>query len=346
MAQRRMFSLQIVDTDAFMDMPLSTQALYFHLGMRADDDGFLSNARRLQRLVGASDDDLKLLVMKRFIIAFESGVIVLRHWKISNYIQKDRYRPTAYTREKSMLYLTADGAYTDLPEEGIKPAFPPAVEKNVPALEDAVDPDTSNVSNLYTTVYPDPDTKTGNLYADPDTKTEILDTNRIHRIGKVSLGEVSLGEVNINNLVVSSPSGRNAHEKSQSAVEEYLSSRGLTLCDYHGVTGDTIREVQLLSEKLFRQWTRRLPTKYDVTHVFLAAHVQTKDDATEEWTITFPPEKQELLAYAFESAANAGKPGDWNYINGTLRNLQQRGIETIEQAEEYDFSRVTLSQAH
>ena len=90
-AQRRMFSLQIVDTDAFMDMPLSAQALYFHLGMRADDDGFVSNARRVQKLVGAADDDLKLLIAKRFVLTFESGVIVLKHWKISNYIQKDRY---------------------------------------------------------------------------------------------------------------------------------------------------------------------------------------------------------------------------------------------------------------
>ena len=100
MAQRRMFSLQIVDTDAFMDMPLSAQALYFHLGMRADDDGFVSNARRVQKLVGAADDDLKLLIAKRFVLTFESGVIVLKHWKISNYIQKDRYKPTLYQEER------------------------------------------------------------------------------------------------------------------------------------------------------------------------------------------------------------------------------------------------------
>ena len=103
-----MFSLQIVDTDAFMDMPLSSQALYFHLGMRADDDGFVSNARRIQKLVGASDDDLKILLMKRFLLAFESGVLVIKHWKISNYIQKDRYRPTLYNDEKSTLYMKKD----------------------------------------------------------------------------------------------------------------------------------------------------------------------------------------------------------------------------------------------
>lgn len=123
MAQRRMFSIQIIDTDAFMDMPLSAQALYFHLGMRADDDGFVSNARRIQKLVGAADDDLKLLILKRFVLTFDSGVIVLKHWKISNYIQKDRYKPTLYREEKATLYLKPDGAYTDHPSEGARPCI-------------------------------------------------------------------------------------------------------------------------------------------------------------------------------------------------------------------------------
>ena len=96
MAQRRMFSLQVVDTDAFMDMPLSAQALYFHLSMRADDDGFIDNARRIQKLLGAADDDLRILIAKGFILAFDSGVIVVKNWKISNYIQKDLYKPTQY----------------------------------------------------------------------------------------------------------------------------------------------------------------------------------------------------------------------------------------------------------
>lgn len=342
MAQRRMFSMQIVDTDSFMDMPLSTQALYFHLGMRADDDGFLDNARRIQRLVGASDDDMKLLLMKRFIIAFDSGVIVIRHWKVSNYIQKDRYRPTIHKREKAMLYLTADGAYTDDPEESAKPCLETGEKNALPdtGCDDGHKLDTDRVSKLDT----DMDTKSENLYPNADTKTEDLYPNCIPRLGKVRLGEdrLDLGYI-YNNLVVSSSGDENAREKTQRTVEEYLSSRGLNLCDYHGVTGETIREAQLLTEKLFRQWTRRLPTQHDVTHVFLATHVQSKDDATGEWTITLPPEKQELLSYAFESAANAGKPGDWNYINGTLRNLQQRGIGTIEQAEAYDFARVQMA---
>ena len=113
MAERRMFAKQIIDSDAFLDMPLSAQALYFHLSMRADDDGFINNPKKTQRLISASDDDFKLLLLKRFVLAFESGVVVIKHWHIHNYIQKDRYKPTVYTEEKSTLMLNENGAYTD-----------------------------------------------------------------------------------------------------------------------------------------------------------------------------------------------------------------------------------------
>lgn len=112
MAERRMFAKTIIDSDAFLDMPLSTQALYFHLSMRADDDGFINNPRKIQRMIGCGDDDLKLLNAKRFIIAFESGVIVIKHWKIHNYIQKDRYKPTLYQEEKAMLNDKNNKSYT------------------------------------------------------------------------------------------------------------------------------------------------------------------------------------------------------------------------------------------
>ncbi len=94
MAERRMFAKTIIDSDNFLDMSLSTQALYFHLAMRADDDGFVNNPKRIQRMIGASDDELKILIAKQYIIPFESGVVVIRHWKIHNYIQKDRYHPS------------------------------------------------------------------------------------------------------------------------------------------------------------------------------------------------------------------------------------------------------------
>ena len=101
MAERRMFAKTIIDSDAFLDMPLSTQALYFHLSMRADDDGFINNPKKIQRMVGCSDDDLKLLCAKNFIIPFESGIVVIKHWRIHNYIRNDRYKPTTYADEKA-----------------------------------------------------------------------------------------------------------------------------------------------------------------------------------------------------------------------------------------------------
>lgn len=113
MAERRMFAKTIIDSDAFLDMPMSTQALYFHLNMRADDDGFINNPRKIQRMIGASEDDLKLLIAKRFVLAFENGVIVIKHWKIHNYIRKDRYHPTLYQDEKQSIDVKDDGSYTD-----------------------------------------------------------------------------------------------------------------------------------------------------------------------------------------------------------------------------------------
>lgn len=112
MAERRMFAKSIIDSDAFLDMPMSTQALYFHLSMRADDDGFLNNPKRVQRMIGATDDDLKLLIAKNFILTFESGVIVIKHWKIHNYIRNDRYKPTNYQEEKALLSTKENGAYS------------------------------------------------------------------------------------------------------------------------------------------------------------------------------------------------------------------------------------------
>ncbi len=107
-----MFAKTIIDSDAFLDMPLSTQALYFHLSMRADDDGFINNPKKIQRSLGCSDDDLKLLIVKKFIVPFESGIVVIKHWRIHNYIQKDRYKETVYQEEKNMLEIKNNKAYT------------------------------------------------------------------------------------------------------------------------------------------------------------------------------------------------------------------------------------------
>jgi hypothetical protein len=112
MAERRMFAKTIIGSDAFLDMPQSTQALYFHLSMRADDDGFINSPQSIMRLVGCKDDDLKILCSKKFIIPFDSGIVVIKHWRIHNYIAKDRYTETKYKKEKASLAIDENGSYT------------------------------------------------------------------------------------------------------------------------------------------------------------------------------------------------------------------------------------------
>ena len=110
-AERRMFAKTIIDSDAFLEMPTTSQLLYFHLSMRADDDGFVNKPKSLMRMVGCKDDDLKLLFVKKFLIPFESGVVVIKHWKIHNYIRKDTYTETKYKEEKATLELDENSAY-------------------------------------------------------------------------------------------------------------------------------------------------------------------------------------------------------------------------------------------
>ena len=97
-----MFSKNVIESDMFLDMPLSTQALYFHLGMAADDDGFVT-PNRILRQISATADDLKILVAKNYAIPFETGVLVIRHWNEHNYIPKDRYKQTIYSQERDKL---------------------------------------------------------------------------------------------------------------------------------------------------------------------------------------------------------------------------------------------------
>lgn len=113
MAQRRMFSPDIVDSDAFLDMPTSSQVLYFHLAMRADDDGFV-DPKKVMRLIGVGSDDLKVLLAKRFLLSFQNGVVVIKHWLIHNMIRKDRYKETRYLEEKKSLLIKENGSYTEL----------------------------------------------------------------------------------------------------------------------------------------------------------------------------------------------------------------------------------------
>lgn len=119
MARKRMFNLEIIDSDLFLEMPQSTQNLYFHLGMRADDDGFIGNPKKIIKTVGANEDDLRLLFTKQFVIPFESGIVVIRHWKLNNYLRKDRHTETMYKDEKRQLIESENGVYELITRNGI-----------------------------------------------------------------------------------------------------------------------------------------------------------------------------------------------------------------------------------
>jgi len=195
LAERRMFTQKIVDSDAFLDMPLSTQSLYFHLNMRADDDGFINNPKKIQRMIGASEDDLKLLLAKRFILGFENGVIVIKHWRMHNLLRKDRYSPTQYQEQMARLQLKDNGSYTETTE--------------IPMLEE---PD----NHLATTWQPD------------DTQMATQD-----RIGKDSIGKERIDKVRIdydgikdayNQLCPSLPSVRTLSESRKKAIKARLNS--------------------------------------------------------------------------------------------------------------------------
>ena len=111
MAERRMFAKTIIDSDAFLDMPVTARLLYYDLAMRADDDGFINSPKKIMRMIGASQDDLSILILRKFIIPFENGVVVIKHWRIHNYIQSDRYKPTPYQEEKALLEVEENKSY-------------------------------------------------------------------------------------------------------------------------------------------------------------------------------------------------------------------------------------------
>ena len=185
-----MFAKTIIDSDAFIDMPLSTQALYFHLSMRADDDGFINNPKKIQRMVGASDDDMKVLVMKRFIIPFESGIVVIKHWKIHNYIQKDRYKPTLYEKERRQLELKDNGAYTECIQDVSKVETQVSIGKS----RDRIGKSSGSVADGYTAATT---ATTENVENSVENPTD----EKLEPLGGIGLGVVYLTKTQIGDLV-------------------------------------------------------------------------------------------------------------------------------------------------
>lgn len=150
MANRRMFSLKIIDTDKFIDMPQSSQLLYFHLSMRADDDGFVNSPKKIQRIISCTDDDFKILLAKQYVIPFNSGVCVIKDWKIHNYIQKDRYQETIYIEEKQQLTEDSQGTYTKCIQDGYK-MFPQVRDRIEIGKDRDRDRDKKDNKKIYST---------------------------------------------------------------------------------------------------------------------------------------------------------------------------------------------------
>ena len=145
MAERRMFAKSIVLSDVFLDMPMSARCLYFTLGMLADDDGFVGSPKSIMRQCGATDDDMKVLLAKRYVLGFESGVIVIKHWKMNNYLRSDRHTNTTYLEEKELLETDDKGAYTEKNKVGIPSC-------NQVATQDRLDKDSIGYNNNNTNV--------------------------------------------------------------------------------------------------------------------------------------------------------------------------------------------------
>ena len=161
MAERRMFAKAIVLSDAFLDMPLSARCLYFTLGMFADDDGFVGSPKAIMRQCGASQDDLIVLIQKRFLLAFESGVIVIKHWRINNYLREDRHKSTTYVEELETLTLDSKGAYTEQKQFGIPTANQlPTI--GIPSIgKDSIDKD-----SLEEDIPPAPEKESKHIYGE------------------------------------------------------------------------------------------------------------------------------------------------------------------------------------
>lgn len=213
MANRRMFSLSVIDTDKFLDMPVSSQLLYFHLGMRADDDGFVSSPKRIARTTNCGDDDLRILATKGYIIPFESGVVVIRHWRQNNQLRSDRYRETVCKNEKATLSII-DNIYIESTNEtpnGIPLGIPNDIPASVPTGKPTVD---SMVDG--TTYHREPQYSIGKYSIDKDS------------IDKSSIDKSSIEKVedreSIDNRGYGGKKERERKEPNETSCPQYSSS--------------------------------------------------------------------------------------------------------------------------
>lgn len=209
MAEKRMFSKKVIDTDYFLEMPTSAQNLYFHLGMRADDDGFVDNYKSIMRIIGAKEDDLKILILKKFILPFDNGVIVITHWRINNYLRNDRYSETKYQEEKSMLEVNDKGEYELKNDFGI----PGGIPGGIPSI-------ISNSNNNKTYDY-----SKHNLLGEKEINNKEKDTSFLDKKKKYGkYGRILLSEDEYQRLV--NDYGEDYISEVIDRIDEYVESNG------------------------------------------------------------------------------------------------------------------------
>lgn len=234
MAEKRMFAKTIIDSDAFLDMPLSAQALYFHLSMRADDEGFVNNPKKIQRIIGAADDDIRLLFAKKFILVFETGVIVIKHWKLHNCIRADRLKTSVYTDERNKLYLDENNSYTL--NETNKKLTESYKKKNKKELPEPYD--YSQVSDIGQS--------NDSQVSDIGQQNDGIDKTRLeeNRLDKVSLGKTSRD--------------KEEYEKSSSSNEEEFKNLKLyEKLGFGGVHSTSAKNIKDLEEQYSEAWVEK-----------------------------------------------------------------------------------------
>lgn len=269
-----MFTQKIIDSDAFLDMPLSTQALYFHLNMRADDDGFVNNPKRIQRTIGASEDDLKLLFAKRFVIGFESGVLVIKHWRMHNTLRKDRYNPTQYQDEFALLDVKDNNAYTErLPEIPFVPELPePKIESMATTRQppgnqlatqysigkDSIDKLSIDKGNMpdsdESEQIPTPKTKNGETKAEKEHKAIVLKVCEL--LGKYDYSLFTEGTPELQKAIVSFVEFRKGIKKPMTdhAID-------ILIQKLNGMTKDISEQVEIINQSIMNGWQGIFPLK-------------------------------------------------------------------------------------
>ena len=312
MATRRMFSKQLTDTDHFLDLPVKAQALYFHLGMHADDDGFVTGPRRVARLIGADEKELKLLEKQGYLLSFPDGTVVIVHWRVNNYIRRDRYVPTMCREEAAALWLDEEERYTrretDCPAYGI-------IFGDRRSTQDRIGED-----------------RTGEDRSGEERSAQ--DSSGQERAEQEREGEATKTVT--------------AADASDFRVREAISVPMRdedALADYARIIGENPAELQLKSPFLLKQaralaegytqsFAHRRATPVDLRNVLRCCY-------------RFDPERGPyydekdggLLTFAFEQAANTGKAENWAYILAIVDRLRAQGITCREEAEAEELAR-------